>query len=418
MTDGYHASMTKAMQAKLDAYEQCVKAHECPRVAKPLSSFKCKGGMAAGEFPCNNVNLLSFTPITSLGSEMDASDVWGWTDVEHGGREIAIIGLMDGTSMVDVTVPRRPVVLGFLPSHTYDFVIWRDIKVHDNHAFIGSEAANHGVQIFDLTSLRQYYDVPSGVIVRELKETAFYDEVGSSHNIVINEESARMYVVGSRTCKGGPHVVDISKPAEPQFLGCYDEDGYTHDAQCFVYNGPDKDHVGKEICFNYNEDTLTIVDMTSVTEGKMLSRVEYDNNYYTHQGWLTKDQSYLMLNDELDEQDGPNQNTRTLLWDVTDLSSPRLVASHYADEQSIDHNLYIRGEKAYLANYCSGLRVLDANNMPNSAPELAFFDVAPYCDSVTFEGAWSVYPFFPSGSIALSSIELGLFVLDDVSKPT
>lgn len=220
-----------------------------------------------------------------------------------------------------------------------------------------------------------------------------------------------MYVVGSKTCKGGPHVVDISSPTEPEYLGCWDTDGYTHDAQCVVYAGPDNAYKGKEICFNYNEDTLTIVDMTDMAKPVMLSRVPYDNAYYTHQGWLTEDQAYLMLNDELDEQNGPNPYTRTLLWDVTSLEDPHLVDSHWADEQSIDHNLYIKGGKAYLANYCSGLRILDASEMPNSAPELAFFDVAPYCDDVTFEGSWSVFPYFKSGAIAVSSIELGLFML-------
>lgn len=145
---------------------------------------------------------------------------------------------------------------------------------------------------------------------------------------------------------------------------------------------------------------------------KMISRMDYDNNYYTHQGWLTEDMSHLMLNDELDEVEGPVKNTRTMLWDVTDLGNPTLVGSHYADVESIDHNLYIKGNYGYLANYCSGLRILDDTNIgKGQTPEVAFFDVADYCDTVSFKGAWSNYPYFKSGSIVVSSIELGLFVL-------
>jgi len=130
----------------------------------------------------------------------------------------------------------------------------------------------------------------------QLKETAHYAEFGSCHNIVINEETGFGYAVGTKTCRGGLHMIDLSIPDKPVFAGCYDDDGYTHDAQCVVYRGPDKRFVGQEICFAYNENTLTIVDVTDKTTPRMLSRVTYDNVHYTHQGWLTEDQSHLLLN--------------------------------------------------------------------------------------------------------------------------
>ena len=42
---------------------------------------------------------------------------------------------------------------------------------------------------------------------------------------------------------------------------------------------------------------------------------------------------------------------------------------------------------------------------------MAYFDAADYCDSAEFQGVWSVYPFFDSGNVIMSSIELGLFIL-------
>ena len=45
------------------------------------------------------------------------------------------------------------------------------------------------------------------------------------------------------------------------------------------------------------------------------------------------------------------------------------------------------------------------------APEVAYFDAVDYCDKENFEGVWSVYPFFVSRSVILSSKELGLFLL-------
>jgi len=160
------------------------------------------------------------------------------------------------------------------------------------------------------------------------------------------------------------------------------------------------------------KDTLTIVDVSDKSDMKMIARQPYDNSHYTHQGWLTEDMTHLMLNDELDEQNGPNPHTRTLLWNVESLETPTLVGSHFADVTSIDHNLYIKGKYGYLANYCSGLRILDATQMEKGrAEEAGYFDMVDYCNSVTFKGAWSNYPYFASGNIVVSSIELGLFML-------
>lgn len=87
---------------------------------------QCVNGKA-GEYDCNNVDLMSFIPLTDLGSNGDANDIWGWTDPDTG-KEYAIVGCVDGTSFVDVTHPTNPMVLGFLPTKTTSS-LWRDIKV-------------------------------------------------------------------------------------------------------------------------------------------------------------------------------------------------------------------------------------------------------------------------------------------------
>eukprot|EP00041_Stephanoeca_diplocostata_P012666 m.212421 g.212421 ORF g.212421 m.212421 type:complete len:470 (-) comp19043_c0_seq2:199-1608(-) len=401
--------MSQVMKEKIRLHKECVEASECPINRQFMSETKCVNGKA-GAYSCKDVDLLSFTPIRELGSTYDASDSWGWTDPDTK-DEIAIIGMMDGTAFVQVTDPTNPIVLGFLPQTGKSTVIWTDMKVYNDHCFIIRESREHGMQVFDLTKLRPFYGVASPH-VRGLEQDALYSEITSTHNVVINEETGFAYLVGTKFCSGGLHVVDISDPKKPRFAGCFAEDGYTHDAQCVIYTGPDAKYQGKEICFNYNEDSLTIVDVSDKTNMKMLSREPYDNSHYTHQGWLTEDMTHLMLNDELDEQNGPNPHTRTLLWNVESLEKPTLVGSHFADVTSIDHNLYIKGNYGYLANYCSGLRILDATQMEKGrAEEAAFFDMVDYCDSVTFKGAWSNYPYFASGNVVVSSIELGLFML-------
>lgn len=360
----------------------------------------CDNG-SAGLYACNAVDLLAFVPLSTFGSG-EANDIWGWTDPQTN-KEYALIGLNDGTGFVDVTDPVNPVYLGKLPTHTSNSS-WRDIKVYANHAFVVSEANGHGMQVFDLTQLRNVTNPPV-----TFAETAHYDDVNDVHNIVINEDSGFAYTVGNNgggfTCSGGLHVIDISTPTNPTFAGCFSSDGYTHDAQCVLYTGPDAEHQGKEICFNSNEDTVTIVDVTNKASPIQLSRTGYPNAAYVHQGWLTDDQTHFYQDDELD-----GGNTRTLIWDVADLDNPIMANEYLAATTSRDHNLYVVGDLVYEANYTTGLRILDITDRLNPV-EVAFFDTYTPNDGFSFSGAWSNYPFFDSGVVIVSSIGEGLFVL-------
>jgi choice-of-anchor B domain-containing protein len=404
------------MELKIKQWSECATEHSCPMEIKNLASTPCVNGKA-DIYPCNKVDLLSFVSLDSLGVSGDGNDIWGWIDPVDG-REYAIFGGYDGTSFIDVSDPTNPSVLGFLKTHTYGSS-WRDIKVYKDHAFIVSEAKNHGMQVFDLTQLRSLSRRPiffindtSANAVPQLKETAFYGEFGNCHNIVINEDTGFAYGVGTGTCKSGLHIINIQDPINPGFVGCYSEDGYVHDAQCVVYAGPDVPFVGREICFNFDEDTLTIVDVEDKQNLVTISRTAYPQNYYTHQGWLLDGHATLLLDDELDELQGTNPYTRTLIWDITSLKSPRRIGEFHSTERSIDHNLYVVGNQAFQANYCAGLRILNLNQAANGIlSEVGFFDVAPQCATTSFLGSWSNYPYFKSGTIVVSSIERGLFVL-------
>ena len=174
--------------------------------------------------------------------------------------------------------------------------------------------------------------------------------------------------------------------------------------------GPDEEHRNKEICFNANETALSIGDVTNPADPIALSSASYPNVAYAHQGWLTEDQAYYFMNDELDELSG-QPKTRTLIWDVSDLDDPQLVKEHFGTQEASDHNLYIRGNTMYQSNYQSGLRVLDITD-PENPRETGFFDTVPYGDnSAGMGGSWSNYPFFESGVVIVTSGNEGLFLL-------
>ncbi|MGB0389233.1 MAG: choice-of-anchor B family protein [Ardenticatenaceae bacterium] len=381
---------------------------------EPGSATTCTNGMA-GEYPCQNVDLMSVLPLAAIGGG-EGSDIWGWTDSQTG-KEYALMTRTNGTSFVDISEPEAPIYLGNLPTHAATS-IWRDVKVYKNHAFIVADSnPNHGVQIFDLTELR---DVTSPPV--QFSETAHYDQIGSAHNIVINEQTGYAYAVGlareKESCNGGLHMINIQNPTQPTFAGCFSDDGYTHDAQCVTYNGPDSDYKGQEICFNANEDTLTIVNVNDKSDPQMLSRTAYTGSQYTHQNWLTEDQRYLLMNDEVDERRN-GHNTRTYIWDVSNLDQPTLIGAYTGPTSAIDHNLYTHEGHAYEANYTSGLRILNLSDIANrNLQEVAYFDIYPANDNAEYNGAWSVYPYFGSGTVIVSGIEGGLFVLRPQLDPT
>jgi choice-of-anchor B domain-containing protein len=79
---------------------------------------------------------------------------------------------------------------------------------------------------------------------------------------------------------------------------------------------------------------------------------------------------------------------------------------------AIDHNGYVKGNTYYQANYAAGVRMIDISNIENKAlNEIGFFDTYPENNNATFKGAWSVYPYLPSGNIIISDIDRGLFVI-------
>ena len=375
----------------------------------------CEDGQA-GDFPCDGVDIMSFVSMDDLGADrgIRTNDLWGWEDPDTG-REYAIVGLTNATSFVDVTDPFQPHVLGILRmTDTANMAVWRDMKVYRNHAYIVSDGAGkHGMQIFDLTRLR---DVPYAPV--EFEADGLYENIFSAHNIVINEDTGFGYSVGSSaggtTCGGGLHMIDLRDPKNPVFAGCFSDGqtgrrgtGYSHDAQCVIYHGPDEDYRGQEICIGSNETAISIADVTDKANPVSISIATYPAVAYAHQGWFTDDHRYFYLNDEIDEANGTVDGTRTLIWDLSDLDDPILAGEHIAKTTETDHNLYVKGNLMYQSNTAAGLRILDITD-PENPFETAYFDTSP----VGGRGvSWSNYPYYRSGSIAVTAGHYGLFLL-------
>jgi choice-of-anchor B domain-containing protein len=379
-----------------------------------VALFPCENGMA-GEYPCNGIDIISYMDTATLsgGSGANGSDVWGWTDPTTN-KEYALIGMTNTTAFVDISDPSNPINLGRLNT-AQGAAPWRDIKVYNNHAFIVADGqstnANHGMQVFDLTRLRNVANPPE-----DFTADFRYTGVGKCHNIVINESEAVAYLVGCNTTNnGGPIFLDISNPTNPVSLGDYTLAGYSHDAQVITYNGPDSDYQGREIYIgsNGNNNTVAILDVTDKSNVVTISQFTYPQTSYAHQGWFTEDQRFFILGDETDETSF-GFNTKTIIFDFTDLDNPILSSNYFGSTAAIDHNGYVLGNEYYLANYRAGMRILNIDNISAASDpmtETHYIDTYPEDDSANYNGVWSIYPYFQSGNIVIGDIERGMFIV-------
>ncbi|MFD2100289.1 choice-of-anchor B family protein [Flagellimonas iocasae] len=370
-----------------------------------LGFTPCEAGIAT-VYPCEGYDLLFQMRLDAFKASA-GNDIWGWTDASTG-NEYALVGLDNGTAFVDITDTSNPVYLGKLPTAT-ESSIWRDIKVYGDYAFIVSEAANHGMQVFDLKKLRNVTDPP-----QLFASDARYTGIGNAHNIVINEETGFAYPVGTArndAFNGGVHFVDIQNPTSPTGVGGYGANGYTHDAQVITYNGPDTDYSGREIFIGANETQIAIADITDKSNPTEIATLTYANRGYTHQGWFTDNHRYYILGDETDEINF-GFDSRTLVFDMTDLDNPVLHTTYIGPTSATDHNGYVKGNEFFLANYSAGIRVLDISGIDSETiTETGFFDTHPSNNVPGFDGVWSVYPYFESGKIIINDTEAGLFVV-------
>jgi len=365
------------------------------------------------------------------------SDIWGWTSPDTG-DEYAIVGTSSGVAFARITDPSNPEFLGLVKTTNSNTLrnFWWDIKTYENHAYWVTEVNDAGVAIFDLTRLDLLSPANSDTL---LEADARYYGGGylRAHNISINEETGFAYLTGASKyadvdpgfTDDGTIILDLKiDPLQPVEVGqILNVD--SHDAQVVVYQGPDVEHQGKEIAVLFNGADLEvgIYDVTDKGNIKTLSVTTYPGASYTHQGWLSEDQRYMVMGDEEDELFGISdpknpdlpQTARTYIWNIQDLDAPVIHGTYDSPAASIDHNLFVKGDKVYQANYTAGIRVLKINTDGGgfSLSELAHMDTEPRLPNHNmnhniniFVGPWGVFPYFESGTVIASDGLNGLII--------
>ena len=395
----------------------------CNELLSPLSSPPAGDSGDLG-FSSDNVDLLARLSLDELAPRNPAvrgSGIWGWTDAN--GNQYALVALSNATVFVDITVPQRPFVIGRLPTAQGNSS-WREVQVYRNRAYIvaaGSENAKHGIQVFDLKQLRQ----PSPTSI--FKHNHLFSEIGQARGIAINQRSGFGYVYGSPSLdsKGGLIALDLNTDSfEPQVVGIFSDVGEVHSVQVVTYHGPDRLRWGREFAICLCGAALVTIDVTDKRNMKVISRVELPESAFAHHGWLSEDHSYLFMCDKLDERRSEQNHadqyppdptagvTRTHVWSMKSLAEPTYLGQIEGNRRGVDHRVFVSGEFIFQANFTGGLSVLDGSEAQLLRHvELGHFDTYPQSDDLSFNGAWSVFPFFSSGVIVVSDRQNGLFIL-------
>ncbi len=366
------------------------------RSGAPIAKSGSTPSMNLLGFPSSGIELLAWLPCNEFGGNVtSANSCFGYTSPS--GREYAIIGLSAGTGFVDITNPGDPTILTMIHGPTS---LWRDVKVYQSYCYAASEGGG-GIQVIDMSQ------IDSGVVTLIGAVTGQGSD--ATHTISLDPISGFLYRDGGSG--NGLRIYSLANPASPSFVGEW-QTKYVHESSVYTYtSGP---YSGKQIAFccggyngGWSQTGLDILDVTNKSNIQVLSHITYNGAAYCHQGWLTSDKHYFYIDDEKDE--GHGSFTKTYVLDVSNLSNPQNVNVFDNGNTSIGHNLYVKGNRLFEANYRSGLRVFD-NTDPVHPTEIAYYDTWPDDDDAYFNGLWNNYPYFPSGTVIGSDIEKGLFV--------
>jgi choice-of-anchor B domain-containing protein len=331
-----------------------------------------------------NVQQFAHIPISSFMVPSELNDIWGWVD--SAGNEYAIVGMNDGTSIIDLSDPLSPQEVLFVPGMNS---IWRDIKTYGNYAYVTTEAMN-GLLIIDLSNLP------------DSANTNTYLYTGPSnaqwqraHNIYIDERGYA-YIFGANRGSGGAIILDLNQdPTQPVEIAdinnWYVHDGMVKGDTLFLANG--------------NNSLFSVWDVSNPSNPVLLAQ-NPTVGFYSHNIWSSDDGNYIYTTEE-------DNGGHLSEFNITDLNNIDLTDKIQAEPGNniMPHNAFYINDYIVNSYYTTGIQIFDVQSKGNIV-NVGHFDTSPNFSGPGSNGCWGVYPYLPSGIIIASDIENGFFVLD------
>jgi choice-of-anchor B domain-containing protein len=348
----------------------------------------CKSVVASVSFNLELVSKVEDITEHNSNSNFGVSDVWGYTD--ETGIEYAIVGYRYGTFIYDVsTNPDSPVLIADIlgPSNN-DYYFHRDYKTYGDHLYIVNEmtGTDAGMQVIDLSPL------PASAPIK--RNT--YTGVAQSHNLWIDNDSGYGFI--EKNYPENVHIVDLANsgaPVHSASLSYWDaencHDIYTVNNRAYISEGW--------------SNQFGIYDISDILYPIQLATIPAFG--YAHNAWLNNTGTHLVTAEE-------TVGMTVKIWDIQDLDNINLVGE-YLGENSLAHNVHVKGDFVYISHYTTGLKILDIYD-PTDPIEVAAYDTYPDDDNDGFYGCWGAYPFTENNYVYASDMQYGLFVFsfDDV----
>jgi choice-of-anchor B domain-containing protein len=314
--------------------------------------------------------------------QANLNDVWGYVD--ETGKEYAIVGTTEGTSILDVSDPTSPIEIFWIAGSSS---IWRDPCVHGDYAYVTTEA-NDGLLIIDLSPLPSSSVLPTSTYFGTTTP-----QLLSAHTCFV-DENGFAYVFGSNRGNGGALILDVqTNPMQPTEVGFFDN-WYVHDG--FVRNDT-------MFLAHISDGFVSLVDVSDKANPILLGTKNTPNNF-SHNIWPSDDGQTVFTTDEVSGA----------FLAAYNISDPQNIVEIDRIQNSpgqgvIPHNAHVRGNYLISSYYSDGIVVHDIT-YPDNMVKVAEFDTYPTQTS-GFDGCWGVYPFLPSGNLLASDITEGLFII-------
>ncbi len=335
----------------------------------------------------------NITLLGTLDEYTTYSNIWGYVDNQ--GNEYALLGHDQGMSIIDITNPAAPTEIDMIPGPTGLGIIWREIKVWQDYAYVVSEhtspTTNTGIQIIDLSGLPS-----SASLVTNYRWPNVTESTARSHTISIDDQGFLYISGGTSTAstggvQSGVRVFSLADPENPSPVSFWNP-WYVHDTQ-----------IRNNIAFAHNifeGGQIDIYDVTDRSNPQQIHTLTYPNGF-SHQSWFTEDNNYMFTCNEINGQP-INVWDISVLWDSDPNNDDMIsqVTTIPVASTSIAHEIYIKGNFGYISHYEEGVKVADVSD-PANPVIVGTYDTSD---------AWGVHAFFPSDNFVVSDINDGLYV--------
>jgi choice-of-anchor B domain-containing protein len=357
------------------------------------------GLMASGAY-AQTISKMKVVSTYQRPSTVNSSGgVWGWTSPVTG-KEYALMTIQEpgGLCVIDISDPTKPTLNTFIEAGHNS--LWFEVNAYRNFAYMVSEEGSIGLKIIDLSPLN------TGLQAKLVtNNTQFFTR---AHTLYVDSTVSPPRLYATYGGAQGVQILSLADPAKPVNMGKMG--GETHDMYAkgdLMFRATQRR--GTLEIWNVATPSaplrLSTTDLT--LKSRELGELPANGTTITHNSWTSEDGKTLFTSEE-------TEGTSVKSWDITDPAKPKYMSKYIGVKDVIAHNIYVHGNKLYVAHYTGGLRIVDISD-PRNMKELAYH--RPSISTELYAGTWGAYPWFKSGYIIHGDMQLGLFVMKDESPP-